>query len=140
MKDKFLDLIQAWIQLSGILKNSRFTKALPYNEAIVMLQLYQAGDRHVSIKEITAKTHLLKSQVNRTINSLEHKGLLERCAPEGDRRVGFVRAVTERMELFLQVHETSMEIAKNISGIIGPEDTDHFIRIANKLAQSGYHL
>lgn len=140
MKDKFLALIQSWVQLSGMLKNSRFTKELPYNEAIVMLQLYQAGNSPISMKEITAKTHMLKSQVNRTINSLEEKGLLERCESEGDRRVGYVRAIKERMDLFLQVHASSMDIAENISNIIGPEDTDHFIRIVNKLAQSGYHL
>lgn len=140
MEDKFLALIQAWVQLSGMLKNSRFTKELPYNEAIVMLQLYEAGNRSVSMKEITAQTHMLKSQVNRTINSLEEKGLLERCEGEGDRRVGYVRAVKEGMEIFLQVHASSMEIAKDISTIIGPEDTDHFIRIADKLAKSGYHL
>lgn len=140
MEDKSLALIQAWVLLSGILKNSRFTKELPYNEAIVMLQLYQAGDTPISMKEITTQTHMLKSQVNRTINSLEAKGLLERCEGEGDRRVGYVRAVKERLDIFLQVHAASMEIAKNISDIIGPEDTDNFIRIVNKLAQSGYHL
>lgn len=140
MENKFLALIQAWVQLSGMLKNSRFTKELPYNEAVVMLQLYQAGDNPISMKEITAQTHMLKSQVNRTINSLEEKGLLERCEGEGDRRVGYVRSVKEKMDLFLQVHASSMEIAKDISAIIGPEDTDHFIRIVNKLAQSGYHL
>lgn len=140
MEEKSLSLIQAWVQLSGMLKNSRFTKELPYNEAIVMLQLYQAGDSPISMKEITAQTHMLKSQVNRTINSLEAKGLLERCEGEGDRRVGYVRSVKDKMDLFLLVHASSMEIAKKISTIIGPKDTDHFIRIVNKLAQSGYHL
>ncbi len=140
MEEQFLALIQAWVQLSGMLKNSRFTKELPYNEAIVMLQLYQSRDSALSIKEITASTHMLKSQVNRTINSLEEKGLLERCEGEGDRRVGYVRPIKEGLSVFLQVHASSMEIAKNISSIIGPEDTDHFIRIVNKLAQSGYHL
>ncbi len=140
MEDKHLALIQAWVQLSGMLKNSRFTKELPYNEAIVMLQLYQAGQHPISIKQITDKTHMLKSQVNRTINSLEEKGLLERCQGDGDRRLGYVRILRQRLEIFLQVHATSMEIAKNISEIIGPEDTDHFIRIVNTLAQSGYHL
>ncbi|MBR4972201.1 MAG: MarR family transcriptional regulator [Oscillospiraceae bacterium] len=140
MENKFLALIQSWVQLSGILKNSRFTKELPYNEAVVMLQLYQAGDHPISIKEITAKTRMLKSQVNRTINSLETKGLLARCEANGDRRVGYVRAIKDKLDVFLQVHATSMDIAKNISQIIGPEDTDAFIRIVNKLALSGYHL
>lgn len=140
MEDRSLELIQAWIQLSGILKNTRFTKELPYNEAIVMLQLYQANDRPISIRDITASTRMLKSQVNRTINSLEEKGLLSRCAGEGDRRIGYVCCVKERLDVFLQVHASSMEIAKNISQIIGPEDTEAFIRIVDKLAQSGYHL
>lgn len=140
MENKHLALIQAWVGLSGMLKNSRFTKELPYNESIVMLQLYQAGEQPISIKQITDKTHILKSQVNRTINSLEEKGLLERCQHGGDRRLGYVRLRKERLEIFLQVHAASMEIAKDISNIIGPEDTDHFIRIVNKLAQSGYHL
>lgn len=140
MEETYLALIQAWVSLSGMLKNSRFTKELPYNESIVMLQLYQAGEQPISIKQITDRTHMLKSQVNRTINSLEEKGLLERCEGEGDRRLGYVRLRKERLELFLQVHAASMEIAKDISGIIGPEDTEHFIRIVSKLAQSGYHL
>ena len=140
MFDRSLDLIQAWVQLSCILRNSRFTKALPYNEAIVMLQLYQAGDRPITIKQITEQTHMLKSQVNRTINSLEEKGLLERCEPEGDRRLGYVRMRNDRLVLFLQVHNESLQIAKEIGTIIGPEDTENFIRISNKLAQSGYHL
>lgn len=140
MENQYLALIQAWVQLSGMLKNSRFTKELPYNEAIVMLQLYQSGGKAISIKEITASTHMLKSQVNRTINSLEEKGLLERCEGEGDRRIGYVRPAKEGLSVFLQVHASSMEIAKDIGSIIGPEDTEHFIRIVNKLSQSGYHL
>lgn len=140
MEDTSLALIQAWVQLSGILKNSRFTKELPYNEAIVMLQLYQAGSDPISIRDITAKTRMLKSQVNRTINALEEKGLLARCASDGDRRVGYVRCVPERLEVFLQVHAASMDIARNISQIIGPEDTEAFIRIVEKLSKSGYHL
>jgi DNA-binding MarR family transcriptional regulator len=66
--------------------------------------------------------------------------LLERCEGDGDRRIGYVRLRKEQLPLFLQVHAESMQIAQNISDIIGPEDTDHFIRIVNKLAQSGYHL
>lgn len=140
MEDRSLTLIQSWVQLSGILKNSRFTKELSYNEAIIMLQLYQANGQPVSIRDITARTHMLKSLVNRTVNALESKGLIRRCEFEGDRRVCNIEAVPEKMDVFLQVHSSSMEIAKKISQIIGPEDTEAFIRIVEKLAHSGYHL
>ena len=140
MEKTYLALIRAWVSLSSMLKNSRFTKELSYNEAIVMLLLYEAGEEPVSLKEITTSNHMLKSQVNRTVNALEAKGLLERCDGEGDRRVAYVRLRKEKIELFLQVHASTMAIARQISDIIGPEDTANFIRIADKLADSGYHL
>lgn len=140
MNEQALSLIRAWVRLSGMLKNSRFTKELPYNEAVVMLQLYEAKGQPISIRDITASTHMLKSQVNRTINSLEEKGLLTRCQVDGDRRLGHVRSVEDRMDVFLQVHSASMQIAQRIRQIIGPEDTEAFIRIVDKLAQAGYHL
>ena len=139
-----LQLLRAWVQLSGILKNSRFTKELPYNEAIVMLMLYekyqQDGVGILSVKEITSSTRMLKSLVNRTINALETKGLLLRCKSEGDKRIAYVRCVEDQLGLFLQVHASSMEIAQQISTIIGPEDTQAFIRIVQKLQQAGYSL
>lgn len=138
MDEKYIELIRAWIQLSAILKNSRLTKELSYNEAVVMLQLYQADGKPISIRQITANTRMLKSQVNRTINALEEKGLLRRCESTGDRRVGYVQYVPERLEVFLRVHAETIEIASKISSIIGPEDTDHFIRIVEKLTQAGY--
>ena len=50
-------LLEAWVTLSGIIKNSRVTKGLQYNEAIVMNVIYnrytQDGQGIVSIKEIT---------------------------------------------------------------------------------------
>lgn len=139
-----LALLQAWVQLSGMLKNSRFTKELPYNEAIIMLLLYERfcadGVGIVSVKEITTSTRMLKSLVNRTINSLVDKGLLERCESNGDRRIGYVRCIQEKLNVFLQVHHSSMTIAEEIIQIIGPEDTEAFIRIVEKLAKADYYL
>lgn len=139
-----LPLLRAWVQLSGILKNSRFTKGLPYNEAIVMLLLYEQyvadGVGILSIREITASTKMLKSLVNRTVNSLESKGLLTRCEGTGDRRVGYIRYVEDQLSVFLEVHNSSLQIAQRIIDIIGPEDAEHFIRIVDKLQQSGYSL
>ena len=143
-ENQTLALLQAWVRLSGILKNSRFTKELPYNEAIVMLHLYerwmQDGCGYFAVKELIQKTGMLKSLVNRTINALEQKGMLQRCQREGDQRIVYVRCVQEKLDVFLRVHDSSMEIAGKIESIIGPEDTAAFIRIVDKISASGYHL
>lgn len=137
-------VLQSWVRLSGILKNNRITKGLQYNEAIVMMLLYnrykEDGIGLISIKEITQATKMLKSLVNRTINSLEEKQLLKRCESEGDRRMSYVRCVEDKLEVFLRVHSQSLELAENIISIVGKEDADAFIRIVKKLEEADYSL
>lgn len=137
-------LLLAWVQLSAILKKSQFTKELSYNEAIIMLHLYeqwqQDGEGVVPIKEIIVRTGMLKSLVNRTVNSLEEKGLLVRCPAQTDKRVVCIRCCPEKISVFLQVHQRSTQIARSIEQIIGPEDTAAFIRIVDKISRSGYQL
>ena len=132
-------LLRAWVKLSGMVKNNRITKELPYNEAIVLLLLAD-GAGAVSLQEIIRETGMLKSQVNRTVNSLEAKGLLVRCPGETDKRTQVVRCVEEQMETFRQVHQSSMGVAKEIMEIIGEEDTDAFIRIVQKLADADFKI
>ena len=135
-------LLGAWVTLSGIIKNSRITKGLQYNEAIIMNVIYnrytEDGAGLVSIKEITAKTRMLKSLVNRTVNSLIKKGFLERSKSSGDKRVVYVKCVQDKMDTFLKVHGGSIKIANSIIEILGEEDTKAFIRIVEKIEKSGY--
>lgn len=139
-------LIKAWVTLSGIIKNCRITKGLMYNEAIVMMLLYHKykldGKGVVSIKEITSETKMLKSLVNRTVNSLEKKRFLERCELENqtDKRMVYVKCVESKLDKYLIIHDGSLDIAKIIMETIGPEDTEAFIRIAEKIEKSGYTL
>ena len=138
------NLLSAWVSLSGILKNTRITKGLMYNEATVMLMLYKRycedGVGLVSVKEIIQKTKMLKSLVNRTVNSLSEKGLLERVEASGDKRMVYVKCVEAKLDVFLQVHNSSLEVAQNIIDIIGEEDTDSFVRIVKKIEEAGYSL
>ena len=142
--EKCENLIKSWVKLSAIVKNSRITKGLVYNEAIVMLHVYERyredGEGIISIKEITKETKMLKSLVNRTVNSLEQKGFLERCEKQGDKRMVYVKCITERLETFLIIHKGSIDIATEIINIVGEEDTNAFIRIVNKLEKAGYNL
>ncbi len=138
------NLLNAWVKLSGILKNSRITKGLMYNEAIVMLMLYnrycEDGSGMISVQEIIHETQMLKSLVNRTLNSLESKGLLEKCRGEKDKRTLYVKCVEDKLDVFLNVHASSLVVANQILEIIGEDDADTFIRIVEKIASSGYKI
>ena len=132
-------LISAWVRLTGILKNTRITKGMVYNEAIVMLVAYnryrEDGDGLVSFKELVSETRMLKSLVNRTIDALVEKKMLERC-DGADKRTTFVRVIPENLTDFLAVHENSLALAAKLIGIIGEEDAEAFVRISEKIASA----
>lgn len=130
------NLIAAWVSLTSVLKNSRLTQGMNYNEAIVMLLAYRRyladGQGLISFKEITQETKMLKSLVNRTIDSLEKKGFLKRFSG-ADKRMTFVCVVQENLDKYLSVHEQSLQIARQIVEIIGEESAKTFIDIAGKI-------
>lgn len=130
-------LITAWVRLTGILKNTRITQGMVYNEAIVMLVAYnryrENGDGLVSFKELVAETRMLKSLVNRTIDALVAKGFLLRSEGK-DKRTTFVRVVPENLQKYLEVHAHSLSLARELAEVIGEEDAHAFVRIAEKIA------
>lgn len=136
------DLILSWVKLSGIVKNNRITTGLKYNEAIVMLSLYNRylidGEGLASVQDIIKETGMLKSLTNRTLGELEKQGLIVYTQGTRDRRTKFVKCVEEKLDVFLAVHNSSQKVAENIIDIIGEKDAETFIRIVQKLSDSGY--
>lgn len=131
-------LITSWVSLTSVLKNNRITQGLNYNEAIIMniaYHNYTENDEYTSFKTLVQTTKMLKSLVNRTIDSLVEKNLLERCGGE-DRRTTFVRPVKDNLEVFLRVHEQSLEIARNIVSIIGERDAETFVEITRRIVEA----
>lgn len=132
-------LIIAWVRLTSTLKNTRITKGMIYNEAIVMLIVYnryrEDGEGLVSFRELVSETKMLKSLVNRTIDSLEKKGYLLRLDGT-DKRTTFVKLAKEDLGEYLAVHAQSLELAHRIREIIGTEDARSFIRISEKVTKA----
>ena len=118
-------LITAWVRLTGIFKNTRITKGMVYNEAIVMLVAYnryrEDGKGLVSFKEIVSETRMLKSLVNRTIDSLVAKGYLTRCEGK-DKRTTFVRILPENIAVKNEDMAASLAIlSKRLAEILYSE-------------------
>ena len=120
-------VITAWVKLTGVLKNTRITQGMIYNEAIVMNLVYEKyredGVGLTSFKEI----------VNRTIESLVKKGYLERIDGK-DKRTTFVKAAN--LDDFLEEHDKTLSLVRGIIETIGAEDAEAFVRLADKIAAS----
>lgn len=136
------NLIIAWVKLSGIIKNNRITTTLKYNEAIVMLTVYNRylkdGVGLTSVQDIIKETGMLKSLANRTLGALEKNGLIAYEQGTADRRTKFVKLKEEKLNVFLSVHNTSLGVSQNIIDIIGEQDAKTFINIVEKLATANY--
>ncbi len=130
-------IITAWVKLTGILKNTRITQDMIYNEAIVMNIVYnrylEDGEGLVSFKEIVKRTQMLKSLVNRTIDSLVKQEYLEKT-DGADKRTTFVRA--KNLDGYMREHEKTLALVRGIIETIGEEDAEAFIRIADKIADA----
>lgn len=130
------ELLNAWIGLNGYLKDSRMTRRLTYNESVTMKlvldQYRRDGVGRTPVQTILRKTRMLKSQVNRTVNSLCRQGYLTREKGGEDARTLFVRPVPERLSDFLAVHEDSLQMAQTVIDVIGAEDAAQFIRICQR--------
>ena len=146
MQDEELEerLLGAWIGIQGMLKSSRITEKLTYNEAIIMKLVYDQykkdGAGCTAVSRIVAETHMLKSLVNRTITSLCSQGYLRRERDSRDARRLVVYRIADRLPDFLSVHEQYRELARTIIGLIGWEDAQRFIGMYEKLSSSGMQL
>lgn len=138
------ELIYAWVKLTGIIKNNRITKGLMYNEAIVMMLVYNKyrknGTGFISFQELLKETNMLKSLLNRTINNLISRGLIEKVTGEEDKRTVYIKFVPEKIDVFLSVHKDSLSLASDIIGIIGEDDAKTLIRISEKLGEANYKM
>ena len=130
------DLIRSWIKLTGVLKNTRITQGMIYNEAIVMNIVYDRflrdGVGLVSFKDIVAETRMLKSLVNRTIESLVKKGFLLRSDGK-DKRTTFVQPVPENIGEYIELHQRTLALVDGIVAEIGEDDARAFVRIAKRI-------
>lgn len=129
-------LLSAWIGINGYFKDSRMTQKLTYNEAVVMKLVYDQyrtdGQGRTPIQLILKRTNMLKSLVNRTIDSLCNQGYLVKERDGMDARALYVLPVPQRLADFLPIHQHSLEMVQTVIDTIGTEDAEQFVRICEK--------
>lgn len=127
------ELLTAWIGINSFFKDSRMTRELTYNEAVVMKLAYDQyradGVGRVPVQMVLKRTNMLKSLANRTIDSLCAQGYLVK---ERDGRTLALRLAPRRLPDFLAVHQRPLDLAQAVIDAIGPEDAAEFVRICRR--------
>ena len=126
-------VLSAWLKLSTAICNERIVSELPYNESLVCGILHENAVDHPE-KQITAtdfceKTNMQKSLMNRTLNSLEDKGLIFRKRSEKDKRQVFVSMNMDNAEVYERQHKNILRVVDEIVEKVGKEKADEIVSL-----------
>jgi len=132
------ELLCAWLRLSTSIDNSRVVSELSLNETLVCNALYRHrltdSDSPLTATDLCARTKMLKSQMNRTLNMLEAKDMITRQRSTTDRRQVFITLNDRNLELYHQQHRRILHILEKISAELGEESIGEIIDLFNRIS------
>lgn len=115
-------LLDAWLQASTAIRNDRFVKELTYNESIICKLLAEdaaAGGEGLTATDLCSATQMKKSQMNRTLTSMEERGLVARSISKEDHRKQLVKIEPSQMNRFLKQHERIIAFVESVMKELG---------------------
>ena len=117
-------LLEAWMNMTSVIRGNRLLDSLSMNEMLVCNVLYQQrrhGGPPVTATELCQRTWLLKSQINHILTSMEKRGIIRRSRSQEDRRSIHIQLCDEALPLYQQEHETVLDILGAICGALGED-------------------
>lgn len=122
------ELLRAYINMSVNIKENRLLSDLSFNEIMVM-NLIVEEER--SFKELEERLNILKSQLNRIINDLKAKGLVETYIPLNDKRKLIIKK-GNNIELYNTEHERMLKLMSLVKNKLGEADFKKLIELLNE--------
>lgn len=122
------ELLRAYINMSVNIKENRLLSDLSFNEIMVM-NLIVEEER--SFKELEERLNILKSQLNRIINDLKAKGLVETYIPLNDKRKLIIKK-GHNIELYNTEHERMLRLMSLVKNKLGEADFKKLIELLNE--------
>lgn len=137
MKNLNEEVLDAWLQLSTAISNAKLVSDMPYNEALICNLLYnsqkQQPDMPLTATDLCKKTQMLKSQMNRTLQSMEDKGIIQRMRSTQDKRQVFVKLNVDS-PAFMAQHEKSLLLIDSMIEKTGEERAGQIAQLFTEIA------
>lgn len=128
-------ILDAWIQLTTAINNERIVSEMPLNEALICRILYHHKEENVTATDLCGWTKMQKSQMNRTLISMEQKGWIHRQRSEKDKRQIFIVLNEDKMLLYREQHEHILSIVNKLVDRIGDDNARQALKLFNLIAQ-----
>ena len=126
-------VLNAWLKLSTTICNERISSELPYNESLICGILHRNAvenpEKQMTATELCEQTNIQKSQMNRTLNSMEEKGLIDRIRSKKDKRQVFVKINMENAEVYENQHKKVLDIVDTVLEKVGKEKAEEIVQL-----------
>lgn len=130
------EVLNAWLRLLLAVDSERLVKDMPFNEAVILNILYHNQDEKVTATELCEITGMMKSQMNRTLNSMEEKGLIRKVRSESDKRQVYLSIDENHYDSYLKMHEKILGIVDRIASNLSEDEIKEVIRVFNMVAEA----
>ncbi len=125
------DVLNAWLRLTTTVNNVRMAGELPYNELLICGILYRnqnsSAPESLTATDLCSETRMLKSQMNRTLNSMEKKGLIFRTRSEQDRRQVYITFNMDQAEVYEREHDRILGYVEMLLDKVGRQRAEEII-------------
>jgi DNA-binding MarR family transcriptional regulator len=131
-------LLKAWMKLSSSVINPRVVAELSYKESQVCHILYhnylKDPASRLTATDLCLQTKMLKSQMNRTLNLLEEKGIIVRERNSRDKRQVYVTMNWEGADKYRVQHERILKLVDGIIERLGKEQAEQTALLMTQIA------
>ena len=122
------EMLRSYINMSANIKENRLLSDLSFNEIMVMNLIVE---EEMPFKVLQKRLNILKSQLNRIINDLKTKGLIETYIPLDDKRKLMIKKGSN-IALYFKEHEKMLKLMSLVKKELGENDFKKLIELLNK--------
>lgn len=122
------EMLRSYINMSANIKENRLLSDLSFNEIMVMNLIVE---EEMSFKELQNRLNILKSQLNRIINDLKNKSLIETYIPLDDKRKLMIKKGSN-IAFYFKEHEKMLKLMSLVKKELGENDFKKLIELLNK--------
>lgn len=115
------EILNAWLDLTSSINNERIVSSMPFNELIIYRYLFNNLDKEITATELCNITKMQKSQMNRTLISMEEKNLITRIRSNDDKRKIYIELNKENKDIYTLEHQRIIDLIDKLIDKIGEE-------------------
>lgn len=132
-------MLAAWLRVTTSVSQVHQLRDLRYNEALIcnilMKNEIEHPGRRLTATDLCRESHILKSQMNRTLQCMEERGIIERQRSTEDRRRVYTRLRPDSV-IYERQHDQVLDTVGAIAARVGVDNVDQIVDMLNAISEA----